>query len=274
MSATSLLINDIRNKLLISVGVIFIILGTIGNVLNIILFRRRAMWTLSPSIPLLLVASISNLVTIYPYLVLRTFLGFNLMLVYTSSILCKMHVYLYYISIVISSWLMVGCCVDRFFSSSRDVRLRSYSNMKMTRRIMIIVITIVPCVYVPTLYCYEINQFTKPVPCYQQNSECGSADIANYFVFQSVGPPMFMLIFGIGTLIHIRQVRSLEPKVLASAVVKTSVTMANNSMKNRKNNQANIRLLFTQLDIVSTPTHIFDIVEYLCRILQNSNTDY
>lgn len=241
MSATSMLINDIKNKLLIGVGVTFIVVGTIGNVLNIILFSRRAMWTLSPTIPLLLVASIANLVTIYPYLVLRTFLGFNLTLIYTSSILCKMNIYVYYISICTSTWLMVACCANRFFASSRDVRKRLYGNMKITRRVGIIVITITPCVYVPLLYCYEINQFTKPVPCYQQNSACSAADVANYFVFQSVGPSVCMLLFGIGTLVHIRQGRRLRPEVIVPVVVR------NNRTNNRKNNHISMRLLFTQV---------------------------
>ncbi|CAF1275204.1 unnamed protein product [Adineta ricciae] len=247
MSTTSLLINDIRNKLLIAIGIIFIFLGTVGNILNIILFKRRSMWTLSPSIPLLLIASICNLITIYPYLLLRTFLGFNLPLVYTSSILCKMHVYCYYISIVTSTWLMVACCADRFFSSSRHVKIRAYSNMKTTRRITMIAFLVIPCVYIPTLYCYEINQFTKPVPCYQQNSECGLADIVNYFVFQSVGPPIFMLIFTIGTIMHIRQGHQVGPDIPLSAVTNPSTTIHKNTRINRKTNRANTRLLYAQV---------------------------
>jgi len=240
MSTTSLLINDIKNKLLITVCITYIALGTLGNVLNIILCTRRALWTLSPSIPLLLFASIANLITIYPYLVLRACIGFSLTLVYTSSILCKMHIYLYYISVCISSWLMVGCCADRFFASSRNVKIRSYSNMKIIRRMITIVVVIIPCVYVQTLYCYEINQFTKPSPCYQQNSACGAMDIVNYFVFQSVGPPVFMLIFIIGTLMHIRKTRQLKPETTGDN---------NNNNNNRKNNLVNTRLLFTQVAV-------------------------
>ena len=77
MAATLLLINDIKNKLVSSAGITFIILGTVGNVLNIILFKRRTLWTLSPGIPYLLAASFAIIVTIYPFVILRTLTGFT-----------------------------------------------------------------------------------------------------------------------------------------------------------------------------------------------------
>ncbi|UJR24322.1 hypothetical protein I4U23_027289 [Adineta vaga] len=117
----------------------------------------------------------------------------------------------------------------------------------MTRRITITVIIIITCIFSPILYCYEINQFTKPVPCSAQNSVCSAIDIASYFIFQSVGPPVCMLIFGFGTLLHIRQGRRLKPEAITSIAANVLSTVANNRINNQKTNQANIRLLFTQV---------------------------
>jgi hypothetical protein len=53
------------------------------------------------------------------------------------------------------------------------------------------------------LYCFEANQFNQPSSCY-------AIGIIYYFIFQAIGPPVLMLLFAIGTFIHIRQGQQVQ----------------------------------------------------------------
>ena len=249
MSSTSILLNDVKNKLNASVGITLIVFGTVGNVLNIILFRQRALWTLSPSIPFLLTAAIANIVSIYSIVILRTLIGFNFTPTYFSSPVCKLQVYMLYTPYCLSSWYMVGCCADRFLSSSRNASVRRYSSMRTTGRIMLVVTIIIISAYSQVLYCYEANQFTKPAPCYMRNTVCNVVDIVYYFVFQSTGPPVLMLIFGIGTFIHIRQGRHAQQPPSHIVSENASATVRVGQTKTKSNDRSILPLLFTQVTV-------------------------
>ncbi len=247
MSSTSLLIVDIRNKLVSSISITFILFGTVGNLLNIILFRKRALWTLSPCIPFLLAASIANMIDIYSIIMLRMLIGFKITPTFYSSVVCKLQLYLYYTTYCISSWLMVACCVDRFFSSSRSAIVRSYSNIRLTGRITLVIIIIISIVYSPVLYCYEANQFNKPAPCFPQNNACNAFDITFYFIFQATGPPVFMLIFGIGTFIHIRQGRQIRQQPTSATDIGTRTISSTPTRKTERNGREILSMLTMQV---------------------------
>ncbi|UJR19065.1 hypothetical protein I4U23_022196 [Adineta vaga] len=190
ISSTILLMEDIKNKLLVSIGILFIVFGTIDNVLNIILFRKRTLWNVSSCIPLLFSISISNLILIYFFVMIRMFIGFKI----TPT---------YYSSYSLSSWFMVACCIDRFLSSSHDINIRNYSNMSTTIRIIHVIIISILIIFSPILYCFEANQFNKSTPCFPQNSTCHIFELVVYFIFHGIGPPILMFFFGIGTIKHI-----------------------------------------------------------------------
>jgi len=249
MSSTALLIISIRNDLLSSVGITFIILGTVGNLLNIILFKKRALWTLSPCIPFLLAASIANMIGIYSVVMLRMLIGFKITPTFYSSVACKLQLYLYYTTFCISSWLMVACCVDRFFSSSRSAMIRNYSNMRMTSRIIGAIVIIILLVDSQALYCYEANQFSKLAPCFPKNDVCNALDIILYFIFQATGPPVFMLIFGIGTFIHIRQGRKIRQQSTNTGEIGTRKISSITKRNTRRNGQEILYMLTIQITL-------------------------
>ncbi|CAF1003135.1 unnamed protein product [Adineta steineri] len=209
MSSTALLINDLRLKLQISISISFIIFGTMGNLLNIILFRKRTLWTLSPCVPYLFAASFSNLFNIYAFIPFRVLSGFQITSVNTFPVPCKLQIYFYYISFGLSTWLMVGCCADRFFSSSLDARIRRFSNIRITKR-MIFLLTFLICVgYSQVLYCYNSNLVGQLSVCNVIPNFCTVIDVMYYLLVQTVGPPILMITFGIGTYLHIKERRRL-----------------------------------------------------------------
>lgn len=243
MSTEAFIIDTIKNKLLSLFGILFIVVGTIGGILNIILFLQRSLWTLSPCIPFLLATSVSNIITLCSFLVMRTMFGFGITFINNSSIGCKLQFFLFYTSFTLSSWFMVCCCADRFFSSSRNVVWRRLSSMRSTRRqiITIVIVTLLICSQV--FYCFEANQINTPGPCFTQNKVCSYIDTTFTFIFQSIGPPVFMLAFGIGTLIHIRSERHIQ----TVATVSTSRTTHRIGLVRQKRDRAILLMLIIQI---------------------------
>jgi hypothetical protein len=235
---------DIRNQFLSSSGIMYIIIGTVGNLFNIILFKQHHLQTLSPCITFLLAASVVNLVDIYSCILLRTLIGFNITPVFYLSSVSKLQIYLYYTSFCLSSWYMVGCCADRFFASSRCAVVRRYSSIRTARRIVLAITITLLLLYSPTLYCYDANQFQAPAPCYLQNSACEIIDITYNFIFQSIGPPVCMLIFGIGTFIHIRQGRNVRQDIMNMATVNR---IPAKHRKMTRNNRSILSMLIVQV---------------------------
>lgn len=240
MSSTALLITDIRIKLVSSIGFVFLLLGSVGNVLNIFLFTKRGFWELSPGIPYLLAACIANIIDIYTYVLLRVLGGFNISPSSYVSIVCKLQMVVHYTAFGLSSWFMVACCANRFFSSSRNVTIRSYSNMRMTGRVMLVTAIIIPLIYMQVLYCFEANQTTKPAPCFPQNDICNAFDIIFYFVFQAIGLPVLMFIFGIGIFIHLRQGRQVAQGLKNRKVGEGPITFTTTTTKSAKRNDRSV----------------------------------
>ncbi|CAF1256626.1 unnamed protein product [Adineta ricciae] len=234
-SSTVLLINDIRSKLVILICILYIIFGTIGNILNIILFRKRILWTLSPCIPYLFIASFVNLFIIYGFVPFRLLSGFQINPANVISILCKFQLFTYYVTTGLSTWFMVACCSDRFFSSSPNALMRRYSNLRMTIRISSMITFLIFIVYLQILYCYDTNQFAAISTCNVQTGICSVIDVIWMLFFQTIGPPILMLIFGIGTFIHIKQKQRIQPLT------------ANTTETQRDNNKHILPMLFIQV---------------------------
>ena len=245
MSSTSLLITDIKNKLIASWSITYIVLGTVGNLLNIVLFAKRNVWKLSPCIPFLLAASVANLIDIYSYVVLRALMGFRISPSTYSSVVCKLQLYVHYTAFGLSSWYMVACCFDRYFSSSPNAVMRSYSNMRVTGRIILIMTTIIPLLYSQTLYCFDANQVNKASSCFPQNDVCQVVDIIYYFLGHALGPPILMFISSVGTFIHIRQGRRITHEPTTRAVTTEALSSITTIRANARRDDRSILIMVT-----------------------------
>jgi hypothetical protein len=117
-SNKTLLIDTIKYNLLASIGVLILIMGTIGNLFNILLFTRTSVWCQSPCIPYLLGSSIASLFIIYTTTLTRMLLSFQITPLYYNQILCKIVVYVSIASNVSATWFMIGACFDHYISSS------------------------------------------------------------------------------------------------------------------------------------------------------------
>ncbi|CAF0951616.1 unnamed protein product [Adineta ricciae] len=248
MSSNILSLLEIRNTLTATIGISFMVIGTIGGLLNILLFARRRMWNLSPCIPYMFATTVANMFNLYTSVLIRVLYGFKFTFMLYFSAPCKLQYYSAYTLVCISSWLMAACCADRFIASSRDADIRCYSSMRIAYRVIFSIIVIVIVAASEVFFCIDANQINAPGPCYTTSPTCVIIDQFYVFIFQIIGPPMCMIVFGIGTYIHIRQgqkVRSTDAHT--KTVEATHVAGAIGDEHTRGKNRAVLRMLFAQI---------------------------
>jgi hypothetical protein len=106
-------------------------------------------------------------------------------------------------------------------------------------------------VYCEVLYCYDSYQVGKLSPCYVRNDVCNVIDVIYYFIIQTVGPPIFMITFGIGTFFHIRQRRQVLSTLPAriELVQRTPISTINTENAERNGEKHVLSMLTIQVAI-------------------------
>jgi hypothetical protein len=189
---------------------LLIILGTFGNVLNLIIFTRRTLRT-NPCSLYFLAGSINNLFAVY-VAILSRYLSFswNLDITNTNTVLCKLRLLFVYVSPTLVLWFPILASIDRFFSSSKSVQLRQLSSLPVARKNIVFM----------TIFMYLIFShvliFGKPVLSGSTSSCTFYSNTYNIFfsffflIVASILPLVLMCVFGI---LIIRNVRSIRNRV-------------------------------------------------------------
>ncbi|CAF1474536.1 unnamed protein product [Adineta ricciae] len=113
------------------------VFGTMGNIINIILFIRPNLRT-NPCSIYCLAGSINNILFTCLF-ALTDYLSnaWNINLSLNTDLWCKLSVIIKYLPYSLLLWFPVLASIDRFLSSSRNVQLRQLSNVKIARRMII-----------------------------------------------------------------------------------------------------------------------------------------
>lgn len=194
-------LNRITRELNRYIPIIFLILGTIGNLTNIVVFTRPLLRT-NPCSIYFTSSSIFNFVSIYVGL-LTPFLGlYNLDPTQTISSLCKIRFYLRYSTITLSTWLILFASIDRFLSTSENVNRRQWSSLPIAKRI-VCCLTLIGFLlpYSQVFYCYDINQRRS---CIHLNNACKLINDIILLLCNSGLPPILMVIFSIMTIRNVK----------------------------------------------------------------------
>ncbi|CAF1052485.1 unnamed protein product [Adineta steineri] len=188
--------------------IILLIVGIIGCLCNFLTFTSPKLRQNSCAF-YFLCSSIFEFLTITFGLSTRLaadYLGSNLQ--NTNRIYCKIRAYLVSAIPLIATYFILLTAIDRCMSSSIHIRLRSFSQMKIVYRSVIITILI------GLLSCSHI------LITYDLRPKCATlygayAIFDGMFVVFWLGfiPHILMLIFGLMTLIHIRQMRRRRPQL-------------------------------------------------------------
>jgi hypothetical protein len=197
-----------QGQLLRYMPLVTIIIGTIGNILNCLIFTRRSLRRNSCSI-YFLASSIANFFPIYFGCLTRLLSSFNINPPLTSMALyCKTKTFLTYMGLAGSTWFIVGACADRFASSSTSARLRSFSQVKVARRVILIISIVDILVYFQMNFCFDGN--VQSANCYPSSPLCNSFNDYNLLITYSLCPPILMLVLGLMTIRNVRAGRHVR----------------------------------------------------------------
>ncbi|CAF1498924.1 unnamed protein product [Didymodactylos carnosus] len=203
--------SSVVQQLNLYIPIVFIFLGSIGNVLNIIIFRQRSLRSLPCSI-YFLSSSIANIFVIYFSLLTRLLTQYAGIPTDTGSdTFCKTKYYILYSSRTLSAWFIVLAAIDRYASSSQDNRRRKFSRLSVAYSLIGIISGFIFTNYVHILIYFKLtmirNQYNKIVPSCILQAGLNIYMIFSDFFFLTwycLLPPLLMTIFGILTIKNVR----------------------------------------------------------------------
>ncbi|CAF3755148.1 unnamed protein product [Adineta steineri] len=193
--------------------------GTIGNLLNLLVFTRKTFRN-NICVNYFLASTISDSFIILSGVLPRLLGGFGMDLSQTSSILCKLKFFTIYYSGYTAAWFTCLACIERYLSSSVSVYKRHLITMKRAKLSMVFVLLFGIIIFGEQFHCIDINQnlYGAPQSCYQlkSNVQCQIADSLMQFIFEMLIPAIVMIIFGVLTLQNVHQ-RKRRVNVLQTA---------------------------------------------------------
>ena len=188
---------------------ILILFGTIGAVLNHIIFnRRKLLRTASCSFYFRLI-SINDLLVLY-IIVLTQWLNDQFHIDPTVHLqwYCKFRTYTTFCLYALTPYCIVLVCIDRFCRASKYDRIRRFATPGIARRIIFVTILLICLVYFHILFQYTIV-----------NGQCLPRNLTYYrflgyflLIFYCLCPPLLMSIFSSWTLIHLRHRRRQQER--------------------------------------------------------------
>jgi len=240
----------------------FIVLGTIGVILNTIIFTRRNLFQNS-CVQYLLGNTLSNLIVLYWVALTRIFSdGYNNDLSVRSDTFCKIRYFLTYFSRALSTWFIVLACCDRWLSSTQ-ARNR-YNTVIFARQLMAVTCIVCFLAFFHVLFLFGVQTSSTSVTCYARSGIYRLLSDLQYLTFYALGPPILMLIFGLLTLKNLRNSRRL---VLPN---NQNLTSAKQRSIQRRDNQL-LMMLLLQVMIIILFTLPFAIQKLVDTFIQKSN---
>ncbi|CAF0760014.1 unnamed protein product [Adineta ricciae] len=222
----------------------FVVFGTIGLILNMIIFTRRSLCNNS-CVQYLLYNSLSNLIVLYWVVITRIVSdGYGNDLSLRSDIFCKIRYFLTYYSRTLATWFIVLACIDRWLSSIQAKQ--RFNRVSFARRMSVITCLICFISYVHVLFLFgiQIDSISSAKSCYALAGIYRFLSDLQYLLFYALVPPILMFVFGILTLRNIRRRRRL---IIPTVYARTQLRTNGNK---RRDTQLLIMLLIQVLIII------------------------
>lgn len=231
---------------------IIIVVGVIGNSINIVVLTRPSLYNHACSRYFLALATnylFYSVVVIVNGLLVS---GYEVDLSQGSDILCKVITYVISVCIAIAPYFIILALIDRYCASSMDAQRRKFSHIHVTRWALMIVITLFALYFINTLVLVDLR-----LDGFGCNIRGDTIYKQVYSIIQvvlfAVIAPILMVIFGGMTIYNVTRVQ---------------VVPAMNRRFRRTENQL-VRMLLLQVGthiVLSLPTCIL----YLIAVLPNS----
>ncbi|CAF0726124.1 unnamed protein product [Adineta steineri] len=216
--------------------------GIIGHTLSIYVFTRPVLRS-NPCSRYFLASTISGCFVVLINMPLRLLqLGYNINIFTNSIVVCKIVSLLLLWAKAQNAWFTALACADRFLCSSASTTLRGFSSLRVTYRTIPLAVLIVGLTYIHVPIYYQINtrqQTCVPIPGIYQTF----FGVWGLVVF-SLGPPIAMLYFGLGTVKNIR--RSIGRTAPNSIQTQTQIQQ---QRRRRATDRQLIQMMFAQCTV-------------------------
>ncbi|CAF1379101.1 unnamed protein product [Adineta ricciae] len=244
------------------------LIGTIGNILNILTLSQRRLRQI-PCVFFFLISSICSLISIDFGLITRVLSGFVVDPTYTIGWFCKFRTFVVFSTRAMVFWLIVMATIDRWLSSSIQTSFRQKSSMKNAYRATIFVIFLSMIVYGQLLYCYDANLINAPFKCYAKNYSRQLLADLTFVCFTTIVPILVMLVFGLLTILNIRQ---SQRRVLQMSITNSQTSVINElQIQTRKNDRSLLRMILVQVFLLGSLT-LPQAIQRLYAVLIDSSS--
>jgi hypothetical protein len=207
MSSLANNINSAASWMNLCIPPFLIAFGTFGNVLNLIVFTRRTLRS-NPCSMYFLAGSINNLFATYVVILTRYLsVSWNLDISTRNTVFCKLRLLFVYVSLNLVLWFAILASADRFFSSSRSVRLRQLSSLKVARINIVFNTIFMYLIYVHVLIFGRSGTASSPGCSFYGDTY---NIFFNFFflVVANVLPLGLMCVFGVLLIVNVRSIRN------------------------------------------------------------------
>ncbi|CAF1551794.1 unnamed protein product [Adineta ricciae] len=265
MSAAAILYSFTQNLFKYG-GSIIVVVGTVGCILNLMVFTQSTLRKNPCGIYFTAVNSI-NLASLYVGLLLLILdSGYNINLFETNLFVCRFR---YYFGFVLACWessCLILASIDRTFITSRNAATRKHG----TRRLSIICIVFVclfwAIVHIHALIHMIIRQFgPNYFLCYYESGMYTTFVTYYSVLINGVFPPTLMLIFGFWT---VKNVRAIGHATLSSVASRSAVVSVGRPQILQSKDQQLIRMLLVEITtyiLCKTPVLVFYIYQEITR---------
>ncbi|CAF1164968.1 unnamed protein product [Adineta ricciae] len=134
---------------------IFVIFGTIGNILNVLIFYQKKLRA-SPCALYLRTSSCIDLVLTLGISLPRMLTTYDLDYSAKIGIICKMRHFTYYSLSILSVWMVALAAVDRFLITSPLAKRRQMSSLRNAYRLISASAILVTLVFGNLFYCADV----------------------------------------------------------------------------------------------------------------------
>lgn len=227
---------DIATQLTRIILILFIVFGTIGNILNLLVFTRPTLLRSSCTL-YFIAASIDNILAIYIAVLYRLLVdGFAFDVASFSIVIRKLRTYFGYIFLAVSSYYFILACFDRCCSSSTSAKYRSWTNKKIAKRCIIGVTILAAILYSHIAIFFQLLSTGSSAICYPEPGVYNFFWGMFYLIIYCFVPCIGMTLLCLLTLINLRrQVRQIQPNLASTGNV------------HRQLDRNLIRMLFSQV---------------------------
>jgi hypothetical protein len=209
-------LNIITPTIVLVLSIASFVPGAIGLIFNVLIFTRPALRR-EPCTLYFFSSTCFNLFVVFIIVPVRTVsTGFNMEMANYNLGICKIEFFAFYVIRVISCWLIAFACVDRYFHSSPNIRIRRLSSLKTARVAIGFTTIIMTILYCHMIVYYEItytsDQFGNITSACNARQGIYRTFIALWHMtFYSLCPCFLMFLFGFLTINNIRRPSQVRP---------------------------------------------------------------